>query len=249
MRFLWDSELLCDVVQSVLLPDWEENWDSEPNRIFKLKTSENGWSLQMGDDKPEVHSDLDQLRERLKTVCHIDLGSYAPNAVFVHAGVVLTEFGLVVIPARSYSGKSTLVKSLVDLGGKYYSDEYAVIDSQGLVSPFPRALSLRQSGSPDQKTEARKLGWAEDLKPVRIATVLSSRFVVGGKWNPQDLTEGQAVLKMLENTVSAQINPEKAIRYLTTAVAGIQAIETERGDSQQAAGQLLELMTQGRKKT
>src|SRR5262249_38532870 len=59
-----------------------------------------------------------------------DLGFYvannAHNRVFVHAGVVGWQGRAILIPGKSYSGKSTLVAALLRCGATYYSDEFAV---------------------------------------------------------------------------------------------------------------------------
>ena len=59
--------------------------------------------------------------------------------VFVHAGVVGWKGHAIVIPGRSRSGKTTLVAELVKAGAEYYSDEFAVLDAEGRVHPFPEA--------------------------------------------------------------------------------------------------------------
>jgi uridine kinase len=41
----------------------------------------------------------------------------------------------IAIPGRSFSGKTSLVTALVRAGAVYYSDEFAVIDRDGLVRP------------------------------------------------------------------------------------------------------------------
>ena len=68
---------------------------------------------------------------------------HAPNHVFVHAGVVGVEDRAIVLPGRSFAGKTTLVAALVKAGAEYWSDEYAVLDADGLVHPYPKPLSVR----------------------------------------------------------------------------------------------------------
>jgi hypothetical protein len=57
----------------------------------------------------------------------------APEHVFVHAGVVGVGERAIVLPGRSFAGKTTLVAALVRAGAEYWSDEYAVLDADGLV--------------------------------------------------------------------------------------------------------------------
>ena len=52
----------------------------------------------------------------------------APRKLFVHAGVVAWKGHAIVIPGRSHSGKTTLVKAFLQAGATYYSDEFAVFE-------------------------------------------------------------------------------------------------------------------------
>src|SRR3954447_3175217 len=67
----------------------------------------------------------------------------AQDCLFVHAGVVGWQGKAILIPGRSFSGKTTLVKALIEAGATYYSDEFAILDRQGLVHPYPLPLALR----------------------------------------------------------------------------------------------------------
>jgi len=62
---------------------------------------------------------------------------WARRRVFVHAGVVAWQGRAVLIPGRTLSGKSWLVRALVRAGAEYYSDEFAVLDARGRVHPYP----------------------------------------------------------------------------------------------------------------
>ena len=66
--------------------------------------------------------------------------------VFLHAGVIGWRDRAFVFPGPSFAGKSTLIAELVRAGATYYSDEYAVVDEDGRVHPYARALQMRQSG-------------------------------------------------------------------------------------------------------
>src|SRR6185295_19741358 len=90
--------------------------------------------------------DSTEIFERLESDLRLFVAELATHRVFVHAGVVGWKGKAIVIPGRSYSGKSTLVAELVKAGATYYSDEYAVFDSRGRVYPFPKPLEMRASG-------------------------------------------------------------------------------------------------------
>src|SRR6185295_11682383 len=108
---------------------------------------------------------------------------YAPNRVFIHSGVVGWHGKAILIPGRSYSGKTTLVKEFVQAGATYYSDEYAVLDSKGLVHPYPRALGVRETDAFNQtKYTIESLGGTAGRKPLPVGMVIVSQFKKTAKW-------------------------------------------------------------------
>jgi hypothetical protein len=86
----------------------------------------------------------EDLYEALEADIDFYLAQEARQTLFVHAGVVAWKGQAIVIPGRSRSGKTTLVKAFLQAGASYYSDEYAVFDGRGRVYPFPRPLSSNQ---------------------------------------------------------------------------------------------------------
>jgi len=71
----------------------------------------------------------------------------AQPEVFVHAGVVAVGGRAIVVPGRSGTGKTTLVRALVDAGATYFSDEYAVIDGAPVCKTAQRAGSPWREGT------------------------------------------------------------------------------------------------------
>jgi len=67
----------------------------------------------------------------------------APAHVFVHAAAVVWHGRVISLPGRTHSGKSTLTAALIRAGAQYFSDEYTVLDEDGLIHPFSRPLQLR----------------------------------------------------------------------------------------------------------
>src|ERR671929_229610 len=86
-----------------------------------------------------------------------------------HAGVVGWQGRAILIPGRSFSGKSTLVAALVRAGATYYSDEFAVLDERGRVHPFPKKLSMRLEGSARPRfAPVEELGGRRGTTPLRV---------------------------------------------------------------------------------
>jgi len=197
LGFRWDSDHLRPVIESAILPNWKE-----------LDTHQaSGW---IGVEGLEVHDedqlwtvarDQTQLAQRIQQLAQMKLTWGADQVVFVHAGVVLFSAGVVLIPGVSKAGKSTMVQSLVQAGGRFYSDEYAVIDSGGLVLPYPRALWTRISRQQRQATPPQQLGWTPQLGPAPIDQVLFLEYRPGSLWQPRALSVSEACQKLLDLTL------------------------------------------------
>ena len=88
-----------------------------------------------------------------------DLSSYIAQAarpwLFVHAGVIGWKERAILIPGRSFSGKSTLVKAFLQAGATYYSDEFAVhrtADSNCVRSTSPTGSAATPVLAPNSST-------------------------------------------------------------------------------------------------
>jgi hypothetical protein len=139
-----------------------------------------------------------------------------------------------VIPGKSFAGKSTLVADLVRLGATYYSDEFAVLDQSGLVHPYPRPLQLREaSGARQVRRSAEDLGGVVGRTPLQVGLVLLSRYKPETKWRPRHVSSGQALLGLLDNTVSARRQPAAALKTLKEAVRDSFAVKGFRGESRE----------------
>ncbi len=145
------------------------------------------------------------------------------------------------IPGLSFSGKTTLVKHLVQSGAKYYSDEYAVLDGRGWVHPYPRPLGLR---SPDstrtEKIRVEDLGGATGSRPVPVNLIVSTTFKAGAEWRPQRLSAGNGVLELLSHTVSARRRPGLALTTLPKVTANATVLKGVRGEAGKTADAILE---------
>ena len=81
--------------------------------------------------------------ELLDAKVRLHIAQHAPGWTFVHAGTVAVDGYAIVLPGSSFTGKTTLVRALIEQGADYLSDEYAVFDATGLVHPYPKPLSIR----------------------------------------------------------------------------------------------------------
>ena len=173
---------------------------------------------------------LDSVLEAFDSDLRLFVAEFAKHRVFVHAGVVGWKGKAIVIPGRSFTGKSTLVAEFIRAGATYYSDEYAVFDSRGRVHPFSKPLQLRQNGNQTQTTiNISEIGGHSGTKPLSVGMVLMTQFKDGARWRPRKLTPGRGVLQLLFNTVSARRNPQKALETLERVTAQAEVLKGVRG--------------------
>jgi serine kinase of HPr protein (carbohydrate metabolism regulator) len=184
--------------------------------------------------------DVNEVFHALESDLRLFVAEVAHHRVFVHAGVVGWKGSAIVIPGRSFSGKSTLVAELVKAGATYYSDEYAVLDSQGRVHPFLKPLEIREHGATRQtKVFVNQLGGQAGKKALPAGLVIITHFQEGGKWRPRRLSPGKGTLELLANTVSARSKPEQALAMLQQVAAKAQILKGVRGHATEIAHSIL----------
>ncbi|MBX3298551.1 MAG: hypothetical protein KF736_03685 [Acidobacteria bacterium] len=189
----------------------------------------------------------DELIQVLKTSIRLSVAENAPDHVFIHAGVVAIEGSAILLPGESFAGKSTLVKTLVSLGAEYYSDEFAVIDSDGMVHPFAKQLSIRSHGSPNQiDIPVEDLGGIAGNIPLEIGLVVFTEYSYGSRWEPRILTAAQGVHRLIASAVGVRRDPEKYVAVLSRAIRNSTIIETKRNEAAEAADRIAKLISVNR---
>jgi hypothetical protein len=179
--------------------------------------------------------------EALAADVHHFVALRAPGWIFVHAGVV--EYGgrAILLPGRSRAGKSTLVAELVRRGAGYYSDEYAVLDGDGRVHPFPRRLALRSGPLGPGFFRAEDFGGRVGRRPLAVGAILALRFAGAEAAALSPLSAGAAVLELLDNTLTVRARPRAALRAVASAVRAARggALRGTRGEAAAFARRLL----------
>lgn len=228
---------------------WESAASSVVDRVYSILVGGKGprahvrrFNLLYGDNVRLARSvDLDSVFAAFESDLRLFVAELAKHRVFVHAGVVGWKGKAIVIPGRSYSGKSTLVAELVRAGATYYSDEYAVFDSRGRVHPFSKPLELREEGKFIQsKITPGELGGHSGTKPLPVGLVLMTKFKSGARWRPRKLSAGKGVLELLFNTVCARRYPEKALATLQRVAHEADVLKGVRGDASEVVPAMLE---------
>jgi hypothetical protein len=235
-----DEELLGRV-RELLPPSWRAGEPGPDDPRFALTTTDGlEYAVEL-DGSILISTQFDVALATLDTLIQGHIALHAPDHTFVHAGAVGHSGRAIVIPGPSFSGKTTLVAELVAAGAAYYSDEYAVIDGDGLVHPYSKPLSLRlQEGVRDQTDHhVGELGGVAGTEPLPVGLIVAAQYRSGGVWQPSELSPGEAVLELFAGTIPAQERPEQSLAALRCAVQGATALKGERGEASEMVQGLL----------
>ncbi len=184
--------------------------------------------------------ELTEVLTALESDLQLYVADRARRRLFVHAGVVGWRGRAIVIPGRSFSGKSMLVAALVRAGATYYSDEYAVFDAQGRVHPYPRPLALRhEPEGRASKFQPEDVGGPPGVKPLPVGLVVVTSYRQGARWRPRRLSPGRAVMALLAHTVSARRQPKRSLATLREVVPQALVLKGVRGEAKEMVDSLL----------
>lgn len=184
---------------------------------------------------------LDDLLESLRSDLNLYVAENARSRLFVHAGAVGWKGRAVVIPGRSFSGKTTLVRAFLRAGATYYSDEFAVVDRRGFVHPFAVPLGIRDANSHKQQMHmAEEFASSTGASPLRIGYVIATQFRPRTRWKPKPVTKGLGALALLANTVAARRDPAATLSTLTRAVADAEILKSDRGEAREVVESVLD---------
>lgn len=176
----------------------------------------------------------------LEVAVREEVARRSPTMLFVHAGVVAIADHAIVVPGASASGKTTLVSALLAAGAEYGSDDYAVIDGEGLVHPYPRRLSVRQGPHRRQRLSAAEVAGAPVMPaPLPIGLLVFTEYHADAQWSPSQLSAGQAAMALLAHTLAARDRPADALRILANATNRAVALAGPRGDASDSAVRIL----------
>jgi hypothetical protein len=165
---------------------------------------------------------------------------HARERIFVHAGAVAHEGRAIIFPGLSFSGKTALTAAMVRAGATYLSDEYAVLDPDGLVHPYPKTLSVRGDVDRRQVEHAiEDLGGTAADTAMPLGLVVVTTYRPGAEWQPRQLSPSEAALALLGHTVVARSRPAEAMATIRRALEGVVTLQGERGEADDIAGMVL----------
>jgi hypothetical protein len=171
----------------------------------------------------------------------LTVAEYAASRVFLHAGVVGWKGKAIVCPARSFQGKTTLVAELIKRGAIYYSDEYAVLNEEGMVYPFPKTLSMRGIIDKYRQFEStpESIGGEIGVEPIPVGMVLITEFEADAVWKPEIISAGKGVLEMLAHTIPIRYKPQFSLQVLNKMANRAIIAKSKRGEAKEFVDMLL----------
>jgi len=180
-----------------------------------------------------------------------ELGLFAAERldrlVAVHAALAVVDGRAIVLPGRSFAGKTTLGVALAAAGAVLASDEYTLVDpTDGLVIGWPRPARIRLG---DGGSRREPVAAAIPPTPVALVALLRYDANVSTEHTGEDGTEGpvritpisraDAVVSILDETVCARSRPDEALDA-AIRLSAAEVVTGTRGDAEQAAVWLLE---------
>jgi hypothetical protein len=163
------------------------------------------------------------------------------DVAMVHGGVVAHGGRAILLPGPTLAGKSTLVAELVQHGAPYLSDEYALIDADGVVHPYPRPLLLRDGAGGARPRLATDLGGTVARAPMPAGLILGLSYAADAALILEPLSQADGVLLLLRNTPQILADQPWILGPLERAVRGAACYAGRRGEAREAAGAILDL--------
>lgn len=230
-----------------VFPGGLEKAEAEVDYRFLIKrTRRAGFDLYRNDEKVIERAHESFFFDSMDSQVRITIAEFARRKVFLHAGVVGWKGRAIVIPAQSWSGKTALVVELLKKGAAYYSDEYAVLDADANVQPFPKWLSVRSRAAPFAQTDqpVERFGGIAGVETIPVGMVLISKFDEKQKtprrWQPKRLSRGQAMMEILPHAMPIRNEPRFVLKVLNKLTARAIIVKTVRGEAEEFADALLQ---------
>jgi hypothetical protein len=242
------DESLQPAVELILPPGWERSHAPPEDGQFTLAGERDGeYTVLIDGQKADSGLDADAALHILDVQVRLRIATRARDHVFVHAGVVAVDGRALLLPGKTFAGKSTLVAALVAEGASYYSDEYAVVSETGAVHPYARRLSIRGADRGwGKRRSVEDLGGVAGNVPARVAVIAITTYSPGGQWAPAQRAPGVGALALLANAFLPTERPETSLRALTRAAANALVLEGKRGEAAEAAAALIFALEEAR---
>lgn len=183
-----------------------------------------------GDSPPPVAWDL------LESELSLFAASRLTPRVAVHSAAIAHDGSVLVVPATSEGGKSTLALAAHRAGATVLSDEYTLIDpATGLVTGWHRPLRQRLD---DGSVVRHDVAVSSDPLPVGLIAAVAYDPVAGDDWQP--ISAAQATVELIGHMLCSRTRPDDALDAALALTRAATAVAGTRGDADRAIALLLD---------
>ena len=236
---------LCEPVWAALQPQLIWTCGADPSARYEIRAKDGSIDVVRIDSSTcelvDTVGSIVKAADIIADDAHRWVADQSPDFLLVHAGALSWRGAGLVIPGRSYSGKTTLVVALLRAGATYLSDEFAPIDRWGRVHPYPRHLSVRGADSP-MLVPPSAYGAAIASGPVPLRYVVDTRYVSGASFAPEPVAGAPSLMVLADNAVVARSRPVHTMATLASLVPKVTVLRSTRGDAVPAARRILEFI-------
>lgn len=231
--------------------EWREVSARTAGHAFEIVEDKAGFALYKNEQLVIKSDSCEKCLNALESNLRLTVAEFAPELVFLHAGVVGWNGEAVIIPGKSFSGKTTLVAEFVRRGCDYLSDEYAIIDREGLIYPFPKKLSVRGIIDDFTQTEldVEHFGGKRAPKPLPAGSLVLTEYRRDMVENKIPRTAagsvGAGILACIANSISIRRQPQAVLEILNKVVARCRILQSERGEASEFVEHFLKFLSGG----
>jgi hypothetical protein len=236
-------EEALDVAKTSLLGEFRLTRSVKADQHFAISRTGNTYKLiRNGGDYETSGRSRTGFLKFFDSMVRVSVAEAARRYVFLHAGVVGWRGKAIIMPANSFMGKSTLVKALVKQGAEYYSDDFAVLDKNGLVHPFARPISLRAAdvNYTPYEVSVAEFGGRTGVEALPIGLIFLTSYAARSRWAPRLLPRGEGILATLPFAIAIRKRTELCLQVLNLASSRAIICSSFRGDADRCAKKLLD---------
>jgi len=232
----------CEVAGSALLGNIEPI-DRAAEHQLVLEKQRGGVRFSMNGEDYGV-SPWSNLAFFFNTCVRLLIAEYTVDRVFLHAGVVVWNGRSILFPGDSNSGKTTLVAEFLLRGATYYSDEYAILDDDGSVHPFPRPLSIRDRTNFSVRREkpAESFGSVSGHEPIPVDYVFLLKYKKFSRFVPREMSSGEAIMRLTQQAIPLRVNPKFTLLVLNKVCERASVMTSNRGNVNFVVDKIIDLI-------
>lgn len=236
-----------DVLRRYVFPSWPRREQFDERSGLTIRVHPMGAQVEMAVAEVSVATagSINDLMPELTRVIDEAVIQQLKNLYAVHAGAVAWRNSVLLLPGGTHAGKSSLVAELLRHGATYFSDEYALIDPEGRVHPYPRALLVRGDNSQQSPLLASELNAATGEAPAPVGWIVALQYRSDCAWSLTPVAQSEGLLTLLRNTPHIMEESPGLLGAFTRSVGGAVCYAGSRGEAGEAAGRLLQLFDQG----